>query len=89
MSENAYYTLHGTDDQEYFEFLNDLRVDGCVNMWNASIWLIDTFDLYESDAFAVFKRWKDSFKERHPILGFPEDSVCKIQQSNPSTGKGK
>ena len=48
---------------EYFEYLNELRDSGVTNMFGASPYLQQAFDVSKSEAKAILKLWMESFKE--------------------------
>ena len=52
-------------DQEYYDYLDELRRSGITNMWGAGAYLIDEFSL-EDKVFAgkVVTDWKDTFEAR-------------------------
>ena len=49
------------DDQEYFDFLIDLRDSGAINMFGAAPYLSDEFDLDKREAQQVLLAWMESF----------------------------
>ena len=49
--------------QEYFEFLEDLRDSGSINMMGAPRELQYEFGLDRSEAREVFSKWSESLKE--------------------------
>lgn len=42
---------------EYFQFLNVLRAEGAINMFEAPTWLQDYYGLTQKEAKAVFVKW--------------------------------
>lgn len=42
---------------EYFQFLNVLRAEGAINMFEAPSWLQDYYGLTQKEAKAVFVKW--------------------------------
>ena len=61
--------LCGTLDnnEKYFEFLDDLRDSGTVNMFSASVdHLREEFGLRETEAMKILSQWIDTYDERHP-----------------------
>ena len=52
--------------EEYFEFLDDLRESGEVNMFGATPYLIAAFNLSRSDASRILAEWMRTFSVRHP-----------------------
>lgn len=53
---------------EYLEYLDDLRESGETNMFGATPYLEDDFDLSRADARSVLSYWMKSFEERHPRI---------------------
>ena len=51
------------DLKEYFDFLNDLRESGVVNMFGAAKNLYDKFELTMDEARSVLLEWMDSFND--------------------------
>ena len=49
--------------QEYFEFLEDLRDSGSMNMMGAPRELQDEFGLDRAEAREVFSKWCESLRE--------------------------
>lgn len=51
------------DDSIFFEFLNELRESGQINMFGAAPVLADTFGMSKSQARGVLSAWMKSFEE--------------------------
>ena len=51
------------DDSIFFEFLNELRESGAINMFGAAPVLADTFGMSKSQARGVLSAWMKSFEE--------------------------
>lgn len=51
---------------EMLEFLDDLRESGETNMFGATPYVQDEFDLDKKDAKEVLLYWMDTFTDRHP-----------------------
>lgn len=49
-----------------FEYLDDLRESGVVNMYGAGEYLQRDWDLNRTEARTVLGQWMDTFSERHP-----------------------
>ena len=49
--------------REYFEFLEDLRDSGSMNMMGAPRELQQEFDLDRAEAREVFSKWCESLKD--------------------------
>jgi len=54
------------NNKEYFEFLDDLRDSGTVNMFGASVDLREEFGLDKTEARKILDQWMDTYDERHP-----------------------
>jgi len=52
---------------KHLRFLDELRNSGIINMYEAPSYLQDEFDVDKKTAFIIWKYWKDTFAERHPI----------------------
>lgn len=53
-------------EDEYLEYLDDLRESGETNMFGARPYLADEFDLEAKQAGKILSYWIKSFAERHP-----------------------
>lgn len=51
----------------YFTFLDNLRESGVTNMYGASSYLTDAFDISKSDAMNVLGRWMETFGDEPAI----------------------
>lgn len=49
-------------EEEYFEFLDELRESGETNMYGAAPYLQDEFDLDEKESRLILVAWMQSFK---------------------------
>jgi hypothetical protein len=49
--------------QEYYIYLEELRDSGVTNMWGASSYLEEEFDLGRKDARAIHLAWIKAFME--------------------------
>ncbi len=58
-------------ETEMFEYLDDLRESGITNMYGAPAYLEREFDLNREESVAVWKKWADTFCERHGIKETP------------------
>lgn len=53
--------------QEFFEFLDELRDSGVVNMYGAAPYLQREFGIHNKiDAYRILEAWMDSYETRHP-----------------------
>jgi len=50
---------------EYLEYLDDLRESGITNMFGATPYLVDEFNLTNSVARNFLSYWMKTFSERH------------------------
>lgn len=50
----------------YYKYLDDLRESGVTNMFGASTYLINEFDLDRQEARAILSEWMKTFSDRHP-----------------------
>ena len=50
-------------EKEMFDYLNDLRASGVTNMFCASPYLVDEFDIDEYEARKVLSNWMKNFNE--------------------------
>ena len=48
--------------QEHYDYLIELRDSGVTNMWGATPYLEQRFDLTETEASAILLEWIKSFK---------------------------
>jgi len=53
------------DKEEMFQYLDDLRESGVVNMFGATPYLQDEFGLDKHEARAILCEWMKTFGERH------------------------
>lgn len=51
-----------TDQERHFQFLNDLRDSGRINMWASAKPLSDAFELDIKEAQKIVTSWMKSFK---------------------------
>ena len=51
-----------TTQQEYFEYLDNLRESGITNMFGAGEYLEDEFNLKKREANSVLSAWMQKFK---------------------------
>jgi hypothetical protein len=47
----------------YFKFLDNLRKSGETNMYAASSYLVDAYDIPEGDAKKILAAWMRTFKD--------------------------
>ena len=49
---------------EMFEYLNSLRKSGITNMFGASPYLVEKFDVDEYEARKILSKWMENFNEK-------------------------
>ena len=49
------------DEKEMFDFLNELRGSGSTNMWGASPYVSEQFEIEETKARKVLSKWMNNF----------------------------
>jgi len=54
------------EENEVFEFLDDLRDSGVTNMFGASPYIVDMFEVEPKEARELLTKWMETFSERHP-----------------------
>jgi hypothetical protein len=58
------------DKNEYFEYLDDLRESGIVNMFGARPFLMKEFpQLNKNEAGEIMSEWMKTFADRHKEQG--------------------
>lgn len=55
------------DENEYFEYLDELHESGITNMFGAAPYLQDEYDLEKHEASNIVLKWMRTFSERHGI----------------------
>lgn len=50
-----------------FEFLDNLRESGAINMFGAGPYVQDTFGLDRREARDLVLEWMETFSTRHPV----------------------
>ncbi len=58
--------FHKPTKQKMFEYLDDLRESGVVNMFGARPYVAREFGLSSQEASAVLSEWMKTFSDRHP-----------------------
>lgn len=51
---------------EYFEYLDALRETGAVNMFGATPYLVENFNITMFEARKILVEWMETFAERNP-----------------------
>jgi len=52
--------------QDVFEYLDELRESGIVNMFGAGAYVMAEFNMTKQEAREYVKDWMHSFTDRHP-----------------------
>ena len=60
------HILACVQEQEVFEYLDELRESGVTNMFGATPYIVDAFDLDQKTARDLLCKWMKTFGERHP-----------------------
>lgn len=55
-------------DEDMFDFLDDLRDSGEINMWAAAPYIQEAYNLDSDDARDVLVKWMHTYGDRHPKL---------------------
>ncbi len=71
---------------EYFEFLEDLRDSGIMNMMGAPRELQHEFGLDRAEAREVFQKWCDSLAESQPTLPAQRSAAISQKKAPPFFG---
>jgi hypothetical protein len=77
----SYIKADNEREQEYFDFLEDLRQSGDTNMFGASPYLSATFGLGKERAKEVLSKWMKFHDEPARILSKPRTKTkrtCKL-----------
>jgi len=56
----------GIDKEMVFDYLDNLRESGAVNMFGAAPWVGRAFDVDRETARALLSEWMRTYSERHP-----------------------
>lgn len=63
-NENTSNTRETTEqEKEVFEYLNDLRDSGATNMFGASSYIEEEFEINKRDASKLLSTWMSNFNE--------------------------
>ena len=54
-------------NDEYFEYLNNLRESGVVNMFGAGAYLQDRFSLSRYEAKVILLAWMEQYKSERVV----------------------
>ena len=55
------------DKEMVFEFLDNLRESGAINMFGAGTYVQDAFGLDRREARDLVLEWMETFSTRHPV----------------------
>jgi hypothetical protein len=53
--------FHELEKEELFDYLNTLRETGVVNMFGATPYVQEAFDLTKKEAQAILKEWMENY----------------------------
>ena len=67
----AYIKADNEHEQEYFDYLEELRQSGDTNMFGARAYLEHAFDLDKTEARAVLSKWMKLHNDSTRILEKP------------------
>lgn len=68
----AYIKAESKTEQQYFDFLEDLRQSGDTNMFGAGIYLQQAFGMGRTQATAILSRWMKGHSDESRILSGPQ-----------------
>lgn len=49
------------EEKEIFDYLNELRDSGVTNMFGASTYIVDEFDITSKEASVILVKWMNNF----------------------------
>ena len=52
-------------EEHVFEFLDELRESGATNMYGASPYIREAFDVTRYEANRLLTKWMETYSERH------------------------
>jgi len=52
-------------EEEHLQFLDDLQMSGETNMFGATPYIQDHFNLSARDSMTILQYWMESFSQRH------------------------
>jgi len=56
--------FHELEKTEMFDYLDNLRESGVVNMFGATPYVQEAFDLTKSEARVILKEWMETYGKR-------------------------
>jgi len=56
--------FHELEKEEMFDYLDTLRETGVVNMFGATPYVQEAFDLTKQEAKAILKEWMENYGKR-------------------------
>ena len=56
--------FHELEKEEMFDYLDTLRQSGVVNMFDATPYVQEAFDLTKAEAKAILKEWMETYGKR-------------------------
>ena len=63
----SYIKADNQHEQEYFDYLEELRKSGDTNMWGASPYLQHAFDLSKAEAKSALLKWMNLHSDKSRI----------------------
>lgn len=57
--------MEDVNKEEVFKYLDDLRETGSTNMFGATPYIVEAFDVDKRTARSLLREWMDTFDERH------------------------
>ena len=63
---HARHPGYNSADDDYFEYLDELRISGVTNMYGAGAYLEKDFGLSKREARTILTKWMETFSDRHP-----------------------
>lgn len=67
----SYIKAMNETEQQYFDFLEDLRQSGDTNMFGASPYLQAAFGLEKKEGVSILSAWMDAHKDKSRIMEGP------------------
>lgn len=67
----SYIRADSPEEQEHFDYLEDLRQSGYTNMFGASPYLQGTFELDKTKAISILSKWMKLHSDESRIMEGP------------------
>ena len=55
--------MNNVDKHEVFNYLDDLRESGAINMFGAAVCIQEDFQVSKQESYSLLKEWMDTFQE--------------------------